>query len=462
MCQTIRIGAGVLAALLALVAVLPAVALPAGRVSLVTKWTQEPALAIDPLDPKTILIGTNNNQTVTPAAPYSVAYYLSHDGGRTFRAAPVPIRGPYTSAADPSVAYAATGTAFFGYLAEGQGRCGAPPPNNAIMVTAGRDAFRAPAVVDVNSQDDRPYLAVESVPGRHSHVFIAWTRFEHGAEIWVARSNDGGVTFGSPQMLYTSEWDNFGAVPVVGPHHTIYVFWASVAATTDHSVGAGRIYMSVSHDDGVTFEPAISIVPEFRSVPRLLEPDSLRVISPVGVAATPGGRLYVTWAGVRVDEGGGAVSDDIFVTTSTTEGRRWAAPRVVNDVAAGDRFMPSVTAYPDGSAGVAFYDRRDGYMDVFAARVSFKGGFAVSPNLRVNANRALATDIYQEPKPTQQAQSRCFGYSPGRFFGDYLSTARDNRGAFYVAWGDAGMHVYAQTDIWLARTSLPAVQEAAR
>jgi|SRR5579884_924873 len=113
--------------------------------------------------------------------------------------------------------------------------------------------------------------------------------------------------------------------------------------------------------------------------------------------------------------------------------------------------MPSVSVLPDGSLGVAFYDRRNGpwELDVYAARVSFDGGFHASTNVRITQGTSPVGDIlFLKP-----GHSSCF--YPGRFFGDYIGTAAEGNGDLCIVWADTQAHVYPRTDIWFARVRLP-------
>src|SRR5947209_2159421 len=83
------------AGLVSVAGVLPGHAQSSDRVTLVTKWTEEPVVAVDPRDPRTIVAGSNINGKVSLTKPYSVAAYTSHDRGRTFTAHAVPLGGSW-------------------------------------------------------------------------------------------------------------------------------------------------------------------------------------------------------------------------------------------------------------------------------------------------------------------------------------------------------------------------------
>ncbi len=243
---------------------------------------------------------------------------------------------------------------------------------------------------------------------------------------------------------------------VVGPDGRIYVFWSVFHDTALTAESPAYIAMRTSSDDGVHFGPVHRITGRFNSIPRMAVPGSLRNLTgPTAVSASQG-VLYVAWAQVWRRHTDGAVDANIEISRSTNSGRSWSLPQSVNDVAGGDRFMPSLSILHDGSVGVAFYDRRRSVwqLDTYAARVSFSRGFHRSQNVRVNLASAPIADIYYIAPG-----STCF--SPGRFFGDYIGTAGTADNRLCVVWADTGLHVPDETDVWFARVTLPSVPTGA-
>lgn len=420
----------------------------APRNFLISTDRTEPVVAIAPRDPNTVVIGTNTNYNLSVGGTFPVAYFTSHDGGRTFAGGTVPMPPGYVDGADPSVSIARSGTVFFAFLAETPAYCSAAGRSAVLLSTStdGGRSFRMPTVIGVAEANDKPFSAIESVRGRKAHVFVTWTQFQgKTSRVVVARSLDGGARFGRAQPLFSSTWDNSGSVPLVGPAGRIYVLWSSVAFHGLSRSDPARILYRVSTDDGATFGPVHQIGRTFKSIPRMAEPNSMRNLTFPATAITADGTVFVAWSQVTRDEGGGRVWADIVVTRSTDGGRRWSSPRRANDVRRGDRFMPSLTAFDDSSVGLAFYDRRWGAWDlgVYAARMRWPGGAGAPRNVRVSARPAPAAGIsYIRPGST------CL--SPGRFFGDYMGTAATSGGRMLVTWADTQRRVPGSTDIWFA------------
>jgi hypothetical protein len=423
---------------------------------LLARGLEEPMVAVDPTRPATIVIGSNPDYSHPIDGGYPNAYFTSHDSGRTFSADHLPTLQPYVAGADPTVAIARTGTTFYSYLGAAPGHyscsgcvCTGAGRSAAVLVSRSTDAgttFKPATIVDVDAGDDKPSMAVQSVPGRKSHVFVAWTR--QGNTVYFARSLDGGFTFSQPVVLYSSKASNYSAVPVVGPHGHIYVVWTEFLGDTLAAPGLAKLRVATSLDDGGQFRSIPHTVATIHTIPLMLEPGSLRTLTAPTVAAGPGGTLYVAWPESGIQHPNGAVDVDIKLSRSRDEGATWSAPVAVNDSHVGDRFMPAMSILPDGSLGIAFYDRRDGpdTLDVYAAHVLFHHGLRQTPNLRVNQGPSNVADLHYI-KP-----GGC--YSPGRFFGDYLSVSAGGGSTLCVTWADTQLHVPEQTDLWFARVTL--------
>jgi hypothetical protein len=418
---------------------------------LLARGRTEPVVAVDPRSPSTIVAGSNTDYNTPVGGAYPTAYFVSRNAGTSFSFGSVPLRQPYTTGADPSVAIARNGAMFFSYLGETTNFCSGG--KSAVLLARSQDrgrSFAPPTAIDTNPNDDKPYVAEENT-GRGPHLFVVWDRGhgKHGSDIWFARSTDGGSRFGSPQRLFYSNTNNFAPFPLVGPKGHVYVFWSTFPDSAASSPARTRIMMRASTDDGKHFQTARQAIGPYWNMPEMAQPGSMRN-SPMPMAAVDAaGNLYLVWAQATRNQGGGRVDDNIMVSQSRNSGASWSSPRRVNDSTRGDRFMPAVSALGDGSIGVAFYDRRRSLsgLDVYATRVSFSGGFSSSRNLRVSQGNSPVSDIlYLSPGST------CF--LPGRFFGDYIGSAACANSTLCVVWADTQLHVYNETDVWFARAQL--------
>jgi hypothetical protein len=432
---------------------IPASALASPYNALLARGRTEPSVALDPRNPSTIVVGSNPNYGAPVGNTLPVGVFTSHNAGRSFAAGNIPLVAPYTTAADPSVAIDRHGTVFYAFLAQTPAFCSVG--HSAVMLSSSSDGgrtFRAPTIIDVNQADDKPFLTIESATGSQSHVFVSWTRFhDKSSDIWQARSANNGRTFAAPLHLYTSKDDNFGSLPIAGPGGRVYVFWSSFPDLPLNSTSPARILMRASSDDGRHFSAVRSVVSTFWTIPQMMQPGSLRSLTAPTVTVDTSGSLYLAWAAATHDHGHGVVDVDIMLSRSTDGGLHWTKGVHVNSTRHGDRFMPSMSALPNGSIGIAFYDRRAGpaNLDVYAVRATFAGGFHLSANVQVNRGSSPISDLhYIAPGSTCLAS--------GRFFGDYIGTAAAPDNSLCVTWTDTQFHVFQETDLWLARVYFPA------
>jgi hypothetical protein len=293
-------------------------------------------------------------------------------------------------------------------------------------------------------------MAVETFLGRPTHLFLAWTRWRSsGGDILMSRSMDGGATFSRPTRLASGNRDNVGAEPVVGRGGRVYVIWATFSEVPNSRAALTTLSIRRSDDDGAHFGRP-HVISTFLSVPRMSQPDSLRNITFPSVVAGPGQTIHVAWAQTSKILGTGRVSADIMIDRSIDGGETWQGPKRVNDTGTGDRFMPALTRLGGGTLGIAFYDRRAGstWLRVYAASIADGGGFRVSRNVRIDRGISPVSDITYLPPG-----STCF--TPGRFFGDYIGTARGPAGSMDVVWADTALQVTGETDIWFNTVGLP-------
>lgn len=410
----------------------------------------EPVVAVDPLHPAHTVVFTNTDYNSPVNGGYPPGEYWSSNGGATFTSGAAPIVGPYSTTADPSVTIARDGTVFYSYLGEVPGFC--EGAGGAVIVTHSIDhgrSFRPAVIADSNPDDDKPDLAVES--GRPNHVFLVWDRiYAHRTAIWYTRSTDGGAHFQTSRSLFDSKRSNFSPAVVVAPGGRLYVFWSTFPNGGEQRSLQTRLMMRSSRDDGVHFSPARIVAGPFRAIPQITQPGSLRNLTAPAAITDSRGNLWLAWARPSAHYHGRRVTADIEIKRSSDGGKTWTNPVPVNDVSAGDRFMPALTVWPDRSVGIVFYDRRRSYdlLDVYAARIWYWHGIDVSANVRLNRSASPVADIHYIPPG-----STCF--APGRFFGDYIGDAAQPSGRLCGVWSDTQLRVPGETDIWFARVRIP-------
>jgi hypothetical protein len=387
----------------------------------------EPDVAIDPRDPRLIVVATNPIYHFNALHQEPMSVFISHDGGRTWTAHTAPMAPPFVIGSDPSVAFAPDGTLFVAFEAVAGGFCG-PASRTAVLVarsTDGGASFMPPVIVDVDPANDKPFMAVGSGPGgRGAAVYIAWIRFASGtsSQIAFSRSLDGGRTFATPILLSAGAGVHVAPMPATGGAGEVAVAWLAGSALPEDSPNPTRQHMEVrtSSDGGASFGPVGRTV-SFWGLPGREQPGSLRLFNGPSLAVAGPRRLYLAWSQVHPMPSGvaGTLRADVVLSRSTDGGQQWSVPFALNDTIQGDRFEPQIALGPDGLLVAIFYDRRrndtDLDLDLVVARDT-------GTQVEVGPNRMLTP----QPSPISAIPfipPGSFCLAPGRFFGDYIGLA---------------------------------------
>jgi hypothetical protein len=247
------------------------------------------------------------------------------------------------------------------------------------------------------SGNDKWHLATgpDPITANQQNVYIAWTQNvpeDAGLDqrIVVSGSTDGGASFSTPVIINDpsiagTRNSNLFADPAVGLLGEVYVAW--------HEINAGKVFVDVSLDGGVTFGTDNLVTTSGTGFKTSIPPQPDR-----GVHVGPtidadrsdgpfGGRLYVTYVDLGV---GGLPNTDIFVRSSDDDGATWSAPTLVNDDGGtNSQFLPWLDIdQQTGVVSTVWYDaRNDGTnnekVEIFIG-VSANGGVTFQPNILVS------------------------------------------------------------------------------
>jgi len=242
-------------------------------------------------------------------------------------------------------------------------------PSNANIFVARSDdggaTFGLPVNVYASSgTSENPRIAISG-----STVLIAWEEWMAGVttDIYVSRSTDGGATYGPPtNVSNTAGFSEAHRIAISGT--TIIIAWEDTVQPI-HDILVVR-----SSDSGATFGPPVNLTPSH----------------PIGVSMFPwvmnfGSDFVITW----MEETNPNGNSDILITRSTDSGVTFGAPvNVSNDT--GDSTYPQVVT--SGSMLLSsWFDNTPGSYGIFVARSSDEGG-TFGPPVTVST---LAVDIPQ-------------------------------------------------------------------
>ena len=358
----------------------------------------EPSICIDPNNPDRIVAGSILD-----------VVYTSSDGGHTWTKDK--LRSSYGVYGDPVLVANYKGDFFYAHLSNPDGKAYASESFlDRIVVQKSSDGGKtwsdgSYTLPRSPKDQDKQWMAVDP---EDNTIYMTWTEFdlydsklpEHKSRILFAKSTDDGETWTDPLSISQYEGDCIdsdqtteGAVPCVGPDGQIYVAWSYDE----------KIYFDKSYDKGVTWleeDIVVSDQPggwEF-DIPGIIRCNGMPITCVDISGGKHNGRIYVNWS----DQRNGEDDTDIWVASSSDEGRTWSEPVRVNDDAKGkQQFLTWMDV--DQSTGyiyTVFYDRRahSGHeTDVYVA-ISKDGG-KTWENKKVN--------------------SQSFTPIPEIFFGDY-------------------------------------------
>ena len=273
------------------------------------------------------------------------------------------------------------------------------------------ESFRVDDNGSSTVQCDSPGIAVDQLTG---HIFVAWKDNRTGvAKVYIDKSVDCGVSFGSDVMVY--DWPNdymYMGLPYtvnikVGDDGKIYIAWIMYDG---YSVSDCDIFFTCSNDGGQTFTTPTNVNP--------LEGEA-RNCHP-WIAIDEGNIIYVAYPKRNSTFYG------VYLARSQNGGSSFETPVKVNDDSKYRyRGGTKVVTSPDGKLHVVWTDSRAGdgpqYLDIYYA-TSSDGGLSFGSNVRVNDD-SIVTPPYVHPHFTRGAQG-----SPS------IVTDSDSRA--HVVWED--------------------------
>jgi hypothetical protein len=346
-------------------------------------------------------------------------------------------RGPFYRASDPSVAYDAKFGDWVASSLPCNGKSARPTayvPDPGITVNLSSNGTKwgnAIIVARVPLSDhqfgtDKNWVTCDnSTASRfYGHCYMEWDvvadQVAHGDLVMMSTSTNGGRTW-SPPVSTTGGLHATGGEPVVEPDGTVVV----------PIVARSGIVAFRSVNGGKTWGPAVPVARIFQHFPA----GNLRGPIFPSVAINDGGTIYITWPDCRFRPG--CASNDMVLTTSSTEGRTWTPVRripidpVTSSV---DHLGGGLGADPTTSGAAArlglfyyFYPRAA----CTVATCRLKVGYISSTDGGARWSRARL--IAGPMKLTQLA------YAFGHMVGDYVGAAVIPGGNAFAAFAVGGI-----------------------
>lgn len=340
-----------------------------------------------------------------------IGFATSLDGGTSWTAGALPATryalptAGYDRGSDPVVAYDAR-HAIWIIVAEG---IDATSSASTVVVAHSADAltWSAPSPVSGANQTatDKPWITCDNHPFSrfYGNCYVEFDTYDASGRMWMSTSHDGGVTWSAP--LSPSTWlAGIGGQPVVQPTGTVVV--------PIDGIEYDNIAAFQSTDGGASWDSPFSagIIADHGE-------NWMRAAPLVSAAVDGTGKIYVVWQDCSFRANCSA-NDLVFSTSS--DGMSWTLPtRIPADplTSTVDHFLPSVGIDPQtggGSAhiGVTYYSYQDSSCGASDCRLFLD--FIGSPD---GGKTWSAPQVLASPMPLSWLAN-----SYGAMVGDYAAT----------------------------------------
>jgi hypothetical protein len=340
----------------------------------------ESDIAVDPTNPNHI-VGMSKAFFSPKDYLFRLVWYDSTDGGKHWKSGILPGYEGWMDTTDPTVAFDSKGNLYalvlpFNFVIEPSGDhnwdVGHVSPaglNDGIYLSRSLQSdgpvgekWQPPVELatyhasGLGITADKQWVGADTFGKHPGSVYASWIVFDGVAlNTVVAVSTDYGSHFSAPQVISQATKPKFNGDPYVfeGPEGNVYVGYDTLPPKQSYTTGGFQVV--VSHDNGQTFsKPGQQVTTSVGPTP--YTPDTFRDGTPYSMTVNPAtGNLLLAYENYdrSVPKG------NIWLTQSSDEGKTWTKPAQVNDLtASGDTFQQKIFAAPNGTFGVAFYDRR--------------------------------------------------------------------------------------------------------
>lgn len=218
--------------------------------------------------------------------------------------------------------------------------------------TDGGVTFPIGQILAQGSSEDKEMVTTDLSPNSpyKNNIYISWSRLSLSPDIRLIRSTNAGVNWSAPVNVASSSTNGQGSDPAVGANGEVYVAWVNYSYTTQ--------YFNKSTDGGLTFgTPQIIATGTAPNIPfSQTGPTTFPSIACDISGGPRNGYVYVTWCDGRNGDA------DVFLARSTDNGTTWSSPiRVNNDPQSNGKCQawPWIAVNGQGLISIVFYDTRN-------------------------------------------------------------------------------------------------------
>ncbi len=424
----------------------------------------ETSIAINPTDANNILGGANDYQLGLNSGGHVTETvqsraHVTFDGGTHWSEYPIFFNSTYQASGDPSVAFDASGHAYYATLGfRFVGPTNAQSPD--ILVGNSGDGGKTWTSVKVASGSgnfgsvgdvlDKEYIAAWG----SGNALVVYGDFKEGqkgsfisAKIYASVTHNFGASWSTPHVISGSFDEAFVATPVVDGNSIAVSF----LNTTDLATGRDDYeVVKVSPATGLALGAPVKVATVIDGATdypiafgRQTYQDSLfRSWAAGNISADPTNaqHLAVVWSDMRnsttpapADPYAATTNSDVVVSQSTNGGATWSAPVALT--LRGDQFMPWSTYDSNGILRIGYFDRS---ADAANHRYNYSVATETGSGTLAFTSAAVSTvasDPTQGDRWFAATVSASFPHATS-FIGDYSNIAATADGHVVAYWTD--------------------------
>ena len=412
----------------------------------------EPFVVINPANP-TNIVGAWQQDRWSNGGSQGLTMAASFDGGRSWSITTAPFSrctggsagngGDFERATDPWLAASPSGAIYALALAF-NGGIFQPGSSSAMLVARSADGgvtWGPPAtLISDGAQffNDKGSIAADPVDA--NFVYAVWDRLTttNLGPAWFARTIDGGATWEPAHVSFDPGVGNqtLGSQLAVLPGGVLVNVFTEIDVTAGGATSTSlRAIQSTDHGD--TWGAPFTVAP-LRSIGTIDPQTGANVRDGSDLASVTvdrSGTIYVAWADSRFSNG---ARDGIALARSTDGGQTWSAPVRVNAQINAAAFMPTVHVRDDGVIGVTYFDLRNNSGDAATLPTDYWLATSTDAVSFIESHVSGPFDLDRAPN------------ADGLFLGDYqgLASVGAEFRPFFVQTNPAG--AANPTDVFMA------------
>jgi hypothetical protein len=435
----------------------------------------EPTVAVDPSDTDVVVAGANDYCAAIVNGEVWSGYYRSEDGGTTWTNSLVPgypddssvsggaspVHGTCGASGDPTQAFDADGTLFYGFICFNRSK----PINGGVYVARyskhGAEYDQTVLVkrgtpsglFQAGLFQDKINLTTDQTDGDHAgNVYVAWSQYNAFAPanaVLFSRSSDQGNTWSRPFKATPKEHGTASFADLaVGPDGNVYLTYLTYESS---SRPTADVWLLVSTDGGTSFGKPSHVASITRFDSDQFTGGTGGVDCGDGPFACPSGftfsRFFSNSAVAADDDGVHVVwasenergQSQAFVRSSDDLGATWEDAHVIDANAEGHQWFPDIAS--DGQTLTVIYYDSEGDPGYSPDRPPGNDADGVNSGDVVHAIAAQSADGDTWTTAQVSGAGSNFGWETHGsrrvgFWGDYLYVSAVP-GAVNVAWTDS-------------------------